>query len=244
MEELNTIQTIAVMALPLVVAIVLHEVAHGWVANKLGDHTARDMGRLTLNPLPHIDLIGTIIMPLALFLLTNGQMLFGYAKPVPINPYNFKDPKKDMAYSSLAGPGINMAMALFFAFILRVLMPTLEDMVPTKVWEWIAIPVALMLAYGVLINVILAVLNMIPIPPLDGSRVVYWLLPNRLAAAYYGLQPYIMKGFFYLFLIHILLTFINASTFSPLLYIFKLLELIIYPVIKPLLQLLLGGNAI
>ncbi len=88
------------MALPLVFAIVLHEVAHGWVAEKLGDNTARSMGRLTLNPISHIDLFGTIIMPLMLFVLTNGKMVFGYAKPVPINPYNFKDPKKGMALSS------------------------------------------------------------------------------------------------------------------------------------------------
>src|SRR5512143_1812524 len=92
MEELSLIQKIAVMAVPLVFAIVLHEVSHGWIANKLGDHTARDMGRLTLNPISHVDLFGTVLMPLMLFLLTNGKMLFGYAKPVPINPNYFRDP--------------------------------------------------------------------------------------------------------------------------------------------------------
>jgi len=105
MEELNLIQKIAVMALPLVFAIVLHEVAHGWVANKLGDHTAKDMGRLTLNPISHIDLFGTIIMPLMLFVLTNGRMVFGYAKPVPINPYNFKNPKRTWRFPRLPGRG-------------------------------------------------------------------------------------------------------------------------------------------
>ena len=107
------------MALPLVFAIVLHEVAHGWVANKLGDHTARDMGRLTLNPISHIDLFGTIIMPLMLFIVTDGKFVFGSAKPVPINPYNFKNPKRDMALSSLAGPGVNIVMALVFTLLLR-----------------------------------------------------------------------------------------------------------------------------
>lgn len=221
MEELNSIQKIAVMALPLVFAIVLHEVAHGWVANKLGDHTARDLGRLTLNPVSHIDLIGTIIMPLALFLLTDGQMLFGYAKPVPINPSNFKDPKKGMALSSLAGPGINMAMALVFAFVLRIVMPPIEGLVSTEIWEWVAIPFGLMLGYGVLINVVLAVLNMVPVPPLDGSRVVYWLLPNKLATAYYRLEAFGMV---------ILLALLMTGVLGK----------IIWPLIKPILGILLG----
>ena len=127
MEELHIIQRIAVMTPPVIFAIVLHEVAHGWVANKLGDHTARDMGRLTLNPLPHIDLFGTVLMPLLLFWATDGRMVFGYAKPVPINPYNFKDPKKGMALSSLAGPGINLVMAIFFAVILRLVLPAIAQ---------------------------------------------------------------------------------------------------------------------
>jgi Zn-dependent protease len=221
MDELNTIQTIAVMALPLIFAIVLHEVAHGWVANKLGDHTARDMGRLTLNPISHIDLFGTIIMPLLLFVLTSGKMVFGYAKPVPINPYNFKHPKKDMALSSLAGPGINIVMALLFSFLLRVLMPPLEGMVSKESWEWIALPIAYMLGYGVLINVVLAVLNMIPIPPLDGSRVVYWILPDRYAAAYYRLEPF-------------------GTIILLMLIMFGVLGKIIGPIIEPIVTLLLG----
>ena len=132
MEELNIIQKIAIMAPPLIFAIVLHVVAHGWVANRLGDHTARDMGRLTLNPISHVDLFGTIILPLMIFVVTNGRMVFGYAKPVPINPYNFKDPKKGMALSSLAGPGINIIMAIGFSLILRAFLPSLGNLAPNQ----------------------------------------------------------------------------------------------------------------
>ena len=223
MEELTTIQKIVIMAPPLVFAIVLHEVAHGWVADRLGDHTARDRGRLTLNPISHIDLFGTIIMPLLLFLVTNGQMVFGYAKPVPINPYNFRDPKKGMALSSLAGPGINVLMALAFAILLRVVLPGLASVMPKENWNWFALPLAHMFVYGVIINVVLAVLNMIPIPPLDGSRVVYWLLPDKQAAAYYRLEPYGM----------IVLMALLA---------FGVLGRIIGPIIQPILSLLLGAD--
>lgn len=221
MEELSTIQKIAVMAMPLVFAIVFHEVAHGWVAFRLGDPTAKMMGRLTLNPIPHIDLVGTIIMPLALFFLTDGRMIFGYAKPVPIDPRYFKDPKKGMALSALSGPAVNIVMAVLFAFLLRVVMMGLEGSVPEPVWSWFAVPVSLMLGYGIIINVVLAVLNLLPIPPLDGSRVAYWLLPDRMAAAYYRLEPY---G-----------TFILLA-----LIMFGVLGKIMVPLIRPLLQLLLG----
>jgi Zn-dependent protease len=223
MEELNTVQKIVIMAPPLVFAIVLHEVAHGWIANKLGDHTARDMGRLTLNPISHIDLFGTVVMPILLFVLTNGRMVFGYAKPVPINPYNFKDPKKGMALSSLAGPGINIVMAIAFSLLLRVVFPPLEGMFPKHAWDWFAVPLTLMLGYGVIINIVLAVLNMIPIPPLDGSRVVYWLLPDKQAAVYYRLEPY-------------------GTLILMLLIGLGFLGRIMSPIIRPLLSLLLGGD--
>jgi Zn-dependent protease len=221
MEELNTIQKIAVMALPLVFAIVLHEVAHGWVADKLGDHTARDMGRLTLNPIPHIDLFGTIIMPILLFVITSGRFVFGSAKPVPINPYNFKNPKKDMALSSLAGPAANLVMAVVFTFLLRIVIAGLEGKVPRFYWDWLIIPLSYMLVYGIIINVVLAVLNLIPIPPLDGSRVVYWLLPDKQAASYYRLEPYGM--------------FIILALFA-----FGFLGRIMTPIVSFLLTLLLG----
>lgn len=223
MTELNTIQKIAVMAMPMVFAIVLHEVAHGWVAFKLGDPTAKQMGRLTLNPISHIDLFGTVLMPLMLFVLTDGRMLFGYAKPVPINPTYFKDPKKGMALSALAGPGVNVVMAVFCSLVLRTVMTGLEGNVPEPYWTRIATPLTLMLGYGVVINVVLAVLNLIPIPPLDGSRVVYWILPHRQAAAYYRLEPY-------------------GTIILMVLIMMGVLGKIMTPVIRPLLSLLLGNG--
>ncbi len=221
MDSLSIIQKILVMALPLVYAIVLHEVAHGWIANKLGDPTARDAGRLTLNPIPHIDLFGTVIMPLLLIVMSGGQFVFGYAKPVPINPSNFREPRKGLALSSVAGPGVNILMAVAFAVILRTAFPVLGRMLPEAAWEWAALPVALMLAYGVVINVVLAVLNMLPIPPLDGSRVVLWLLPPRQAMAYNQLERYGM--------------FILLALFAT-----GALNWIVRPLVQPLIRLLLG----
>lgn len=219
MEDLHIVQKIVVMAPPLIFAIVLHEVAHGWVANKLGDHTARDMGRLTLNPIPHIDLFGTIIMPVMLMLM--NAPVFGYAKPVPISPHNFKDPRRGMAMSSMAGPATNLLMALGFALILRVLLPLLQEIVPASLLDWFKPPVALMCSFGVIINVFLAVLNLIPIPPLDGSRIVYWLLSEKHAAVYYRLEPY---GFIIILV----------------LFAMNILGKIIIPIAGPLIQILIG----
>ena len=212
-----------VIAPPVIFAIIVHEVAHGWVANKLGDPTARNMGRLTLNPFRHIDLFGTIIMPLLLYAMTydnpSGPTVFGYAKPVPINPYNFKDPKKDMALSSLAGPGVNIVMAVSFVFLLRVAMPAFEGNMPMLARDLFTV----FLKTGVIINIVLAVLNMLPIPPLDGSRIVYWLLPEKEARLYYRLERFGM--------VIILALFVSG-----------LLGKIILPVLQPILRLLLGEN--
>jgi len=224
MENLaQTILKIMVIAPPVIFAIIVHEVAHGWVANKLGDPTARNMGRLTLNPFRHIDLFGTIIMPLLLYAMTydnpSGPTVFGYAKPVPINPYNFKDPKKDMALSSLAGPGVNIVMAVSFVFLLRVAMPAFEGNMPMLARDLFTV----FLKTGVIINIVLAVLNMLPIPPLDGSRIVYWLLPEKEARLYYRLERFGM--------VIILALFVSG-----------LLGKIILPVLQPILRLLLGEN--
>ena len=209
------------MALPLVFAIVLHEVAHGWIADKLGDHTARNMGRLTLNPISHIDLFGTIIIPV-LCIIAHGP-IFGYAKPVPINPYNFQNPKKGMALSSMAGPGVNLIMAVSFAFLFRFVMPTLEGALPRQSWQWFGFPLSLMFGFGVIINIALAVLNLIPIPPLDGSRIVYWMLPDKQGAAYYRLERYGL-----IILILLLVT--------------NILGHIVMPIINLVVTLLLGGD--
>lgn len=217
MDKLNTIQTIAVLVPPFVFAVILHEVSHGWIAEKLGDPTARDAGRLTLNPLPHIDPMWTIIMPAVLY-LTSG-FIIGGAKPVPINPYNFKYPKRDMAISSLSGPGVNLVMALFFAVLSRLVLPVLEAVLPAFLWTLVGVPLKLMLVAGVAINVALAAFNLIPIPPLDGSRVLYWLLPENLSGWYYRLEPY---GIFILLL---------------LLY-FRLLNIIAVPIIYMVYYLL------
>ncbi|MDA8098648.1 MAG: site-2 protease family protein [Nitrospiraceae bacterium] len=223
MEELSTVQKIAVMALPMVFAIVFHEVAHGWVANRLGDHTARDMGRLTINPLPHIDIVGTVILPVLCIIA--GSPIFGYAKPVPINPYNFRNPKKDMALSSIAGPAVNFIMAILATVLLRLVIAPLEGKVPEPYWSWLATPLAYMLIYAIYINVILGVLNLIPIPPLDGSRIVYWLLPDKLAAAYYQVER---------FGIILLMILMFSGIFGK----------IMMPLIRPLLSLMLGDGVL
>jgi Zn-dependent protease len=162
----------------LIVAMTVHEFSHGWVAYKLGDNTAKFQGRLTLNPLAHIDPVGTIIMPLMLFFATQGRFVFGAAKPVPINYWALKNPKRDMILIGLSGPFSNFIFALILSFIVRF-----------SPYGWLA-PLIYKL---ILINVILGVFNLIPVPPLDGSRVLHGLLPYRLAEKYAMIEPY---GFF------------------------------------------------
>ena len=170
-------QTLLIYIIPLLFAITLHEAAHGWVASKLGDHTARMMGRVTLDPTKHIDPIGTIAIPLVLLLSSSG-FIFGWAKPVPINFNALRSGKNGMIWVALAGPGANMFMAICWLFIMIVA---------------IKMNIAVLIEMGrvgILVNCVLAVFNLLPIPPLDGSRVISALLPNRLAYQYNQLEQY------------------------------------------------------
>lgn len=182
MQELNVIQQVAVWALPVLFAITVHEVAHGWVARKLGDPTAMMLGRLTLNPLKHIDPIGTIVVPLILVLA--GGVMFGWAKPVPITAENLRHPKRDMALVAAAGPAANLIMALLWALIMKVAL-----MLPDGL-RGLTLPLTYMGWAGININVLLMVLNLLPVPPLDGSRVVAGFLPDPLAWKYSRIEHY------------------------------------------------------
>lgn len=182
---LSTVQYIAAAIIPILFAITVHEVAHGFVANRFGDPSAKMLGRLTLNPLKHIDLVGTIIVPA--LLLTFGGFIFGWAKPVPVNPRNMKNPRRDMIWVAAAGPGANGIMALCWAIILKISILFLAGQ--AQLFE----PIKTMAQIGVQINLVLMVLNLIPIPPLDGSKVLMGVLPGPAAYKLSLLEPY---GFF------------------------------------------------
>lgn len=166
----------------LLFSVIIHEYAHGWMAERKGDDTARVMGRLTLNPVPHIDLFGTIILPLICY-MSNFPM-FGWAKPVPVNPYRLNDPKNDMVWVSLAGPLSNFALAVAAAFVMWAVrsFPVLPMESASALYQ--------LMQYTLVINVILPVFNLFPVPPLDGSKVVMGLLPSELAYRYAGLERY------------------------------------------------------
>ena len=181
MNELSLVQRIVVWILPVVFAITVHEVAHGWAAKRKGDNTAARLGRLTLNPIKHIDLLGTIILP-GLLLITGTGFVFGWAKPVPVDHRNFKRPLQDMAYVAAAGPLANLLMALAWALLAR-----LGVMVNV---EFFSVPAINMGMAGISINLVLALINLLPIPPLDGSRILTGFLPPRLAYQYSQIEPY------------------------------------------------------
>lgn len=184
MDLERIIYTIAVWAIPVIFAITVHEVAHGWVANKLGDGTAKMLGRLTLNPIKHIDPIGTIVVPIVLVLISG--FAFGWAKPVPVNPNNLKNPRKDMVLVAIAGPLANVFMVILWALFLKVISVTVSDINLAK-------GLMAMGEAGIIINLVLFVFNLFPIPPLDGSKVLAGFVPPSISDILDKIEPY---GFF------------------------------------------------
>ncbi|MFI3122061.1 MAG: site-2 protease family protein [Methylococcaceae bacterium] len=201
MDELTLLQRIVVWILPVIFAITVHEVAHGWVAKRYGDNTASALGRLTLNPIKHVDLFGTLIIP-GLLLLSGTGFIFGWAKPVPVDARNFKNPLRDMAVVALAGPVSNFLMALAWALIAR-----LGVSIGAQA-EAISLPLIYTGVAGISINLVLALINLLPIPPLDGSRVLSGILPNYWAWQYNRLERF---GFI------ILLALLYTNTLSSIL---------------------------
>ena len=184
MDISNLIQTVLIYALPVVFAITVHEAAHGYVARHFGDNTAEVMGRVTLNPMKHIDPIGTILMPLMLYFATSGAFLFGYAKPVPVNFGRLRHPKRDMIWVALAGPASNFVQAILWALVL-------VGLIAAGVNETFFIKMA---QGGVLVNLVMWAFNLFPLPPLDGGRVLAGLLPNGAAQNFLArIEPF---GFF------------------------------------------------
>jgi Zn-dependent protease len=178
----SKLQILLIAAIPIIFAIVLHEVAHGWIAKLHGDSTAEKYGRLTLNPVKHIDPIGTLLVPALLFMFTG--FIFGWAKPVPISWNQLNQPKPDMAKVAIAGPVANLIMAFFWGIIIKI-----TTLMLSNATLWVEI-FYIMARIGIMINIILLVLNLIPIPPLDGSRVVTSFLPNHLAIQYNKLEKW------------------------------------------------------
>jgi Zn-dependent protease len=191
-------QGVVIQIVALVLAVVFHETAHGWVAWKNGDHTAKLSGRITLNPLPHIDLFGSILFP-AILIFTHAPILIGWAKPVPVNPRNFRNPKKGFAWVSAAGPGSNFLLAVAAAVVLKVwtaVDPNLHEYLAAYLGGEggrglsVAVPLALFLVQLVYINVVLGVFNCFPIPPLDGGHFLMGVLPPRQAMALARIEPF------------------------------------------------------
>ena len=197
---------LSIMLVPALMAITCHEVSHGYVADKFGDNTARSMGRLTLNPLKHLDIFGTLMV----FIVG-----IGWAKPVPVNFNNLRHPKRDMIWVAAAGPITNFALATFSAMLLRGMAAVGEIVATVPLLQLFIDPIALMLAFSVYINLLLAIFNLIPVPPLDGGRVAVGLLPYRQSAAFARIEPFGM------IIIIVLVFFTNIFSYviSPLLSI-------------------------
>jgi len=215
-ETSQLIQTVLIYALPVIFAITLHEAAHGYAAQRLGDPTAAMLGRVTLNPVPHIDPIGTILMPLLLYFSTSGAFLFGYAKPVPVRFDRLRHPKRDMVWVALAGPGANLLQALLWGVLLYVL-------AGTGLAERFFIE---MCKAGMLTNVVMFVFNLFPLPPLDGGRILVGLLPWRQAVMVSRIEPW---GFF-IVMVLVVTGVISSVWMRPLMDLtFDLLKLSLSP---------------
>lgn len=218
MDIAALIQTLSVYALPVVFAITLHEAAHAYVANKLGDPTAAMLGRVTLNPWPHIDVVGTVIMPLMLYFFTQGKFIFGYAKPVPVDWRNLGQPKRDMAWVALAGPASNWVQALVWALVANALI-LLDINEPF----WLKACEA-----GLQVNLVMFAFNLFPLPPLDGGRILVGLLPWRAAVAVSRIEPY---GF-YVVLALVMLDVVSEWWLKPLISLtLQSLEWVLWPLI-------------
>lgn len=220
MLELSLLQKIAVLALPILFALTLHEVAHGWAALYCGDTTAKAAGRLSLNPIKHIDPIGTLLLP-GILLAMGSPYLFGWAKPVPVRMDYLRNPKRDIALVSAAGPLANFAMALFWALLLNLSSMMVDTGANAQE------PTALMFIQyaagaGIVINLVLMALNLLPIPPLDGGRILYSLLPRKLAENFIKIEPY---GF--LILLVLLFTNVLNVILQPIVAVlFSLVQLL------------------
>ncbi len=202
MPEIPLIQKIFVYAIPIIFAITVHEVAHGWVASKLGDQTARLMGRLTLNPIKHMDPVGTVLVPMLMILFT--PYAFGWARPVPVDWRNLRQPKRDMALVAAAGPAANLLMLVLWVLFM-MLVNTLSFLSPYSV-----LLLKEMAGAGIIINIILIVLNLLPLPPLDGSRIVQAFLSPALAFRYHQLERWGL-----LILVALMLTGVLGRILSP-----------------------------
>jgi Zn-dependent protease len=208
----------AILSIPaLMIAVILHEVAHGWVAYRMGDPTAKLAGRLTLNPIPHIDPVGTIILP-AMFIVLDSPIIFGWAKPVPINPMNFRDLRKGTFFTSIAGVVTNLMLAVGFGVAYR-LIHSLSNVVDPFVEQTILYPLLIFSAKSVLINLILALFNIIPIPPLDGSRALMSFLSFRYWELFYKYEIY---GFFAITIL-LFTGVIQRIIYPPLVFLYHMI---------------------
>jgi Zn-dependent protease len=213
----NLIQSVLIYALPVLFAITVHEAAHGYVARHFGDNTAATQGRITLNPVNHIDPVGTILMPLMLYFATSGAFLFGYAKPVPVNFSQLRNPKRDMVWVALAGPMANLVQAFLWGLLFHVLRGA-------DVSE----PFFLKMCQGgVLVNVVMFAFNLFPLPPLDGGRIVVGLLPYRQAVAFSRIEPW---GFFIVMAL-VLTGLVATYWLQPLMGVtYALLDILLTPI--------------